>query len=142
MSIYNPLQKYTHILYIAHWCELSVSMVLEKRPPGLSDSWWTGYDIQPHSHRDCKKHSATLCAAWLCFASTLSFCCTVLFSPAATSSSLFPRLPFAQPPFCLLTGSLYRHEESDKDKHSFFPFETLHLMIDNCCIISLTDVQI
>lgn len=34
--------------------------VSERRPPGLSDSWWTGYDIQIRSHRDCRRHRAAL----------------------------------------------------------------------------------
>lgn len=34
--------------------------VSESRPPGLSDSWWTGYDIQIRSHRDCRRHRAAL----------------------------------------------------------------------------------
>ncbi len=65
-------------------------MVSERRPPGLSDSWWTGYDTQLHSHRDCRKHSATLhCMAPLRFLeTTLSLCCFFSLSPTAWSFSL------------------------------------------------------
>lgn len=56
----STTEIYTVHTHIEHWCELSVGMVSEKRPPGLSDSWWTGCDIQLHSHWDCRKHSAPL----------------------------------------------------------------------------------
>lgn len=49
-DIYPTTEIYTVHTHIERCCELSVSMVSEQRPPGLSDRWWTGYDIQLHSH--------------------------------------------------------------------------------------------
>lgn len=40
--------------YTKHCCKLSISLV-SLRPPVLTDSWWTGYDIHPHPHWDCRK---------------------------------------------------------------------------------------
>ena len=61
------MERHTHThgtVYIEQWCELSAGVVSEKRPPGLSDSWWTGYDIQLHSQWDGRRHSAALLSAF------------------------------------------------------------------------------
>lgn len=117
MPIYILLQKYIRAI-IERWSELSVSVVSERRPPGLSDSWWTGYDIQIRSHRDRRKHSAaphrvaplkaTLFLLLFVFAFSISF------------SSSFSSIPFFQLPLCLVTQFQEPWRGNDEDKCSPF----------------------